>query len=134
PPRDPRRPAPVGDRHRAAAMTRAGRTAPLAVDIPSIPGQPFGTLVGASPMPTARRQALRARGYRLIDRDLLRLELFHVAMPLKRTIRHASHARTTSDSLVVRATVRGGHVGYGEGVPRPYVTGETIATTFAALA
>ena len=61
------------------------------------------------------------------------IELFHVAVPLKKPIKHASHERTTSDNLVVRATLDDGS-GYGEGVPRPYVTGETIDTTFAALA
>ncbi len=43
------------------------------------------------------------------------------------------HERTTSDSLVVRVTLKDGQVGYGEGVPRPYVTGETITSTFASL-
>src|SRR5262249_22459020 len=38
-----------------------------------------------------------------------------------------------SDNLVVRATLADGTVGFGEGVPRPYVTGETIESTFAAL-
>ncbi|AGA30317.1 dipeptide epimerase [Singulisphaera acidiphila] len=61
------------------------------------------------------------------------LDLFHVAVPLKKPIKHASHERTTSDSLVVRATLDDGQVGYGEGVPRPYVTGETIESTFASL-
>lgn len=61
------------------------------------------------------------------------IELFHVAVPLKTKIKHASHERTTSDNLIVRATLDSGHVGYGEGVPRSYVTGETIETTFAAL-
>jgi muconate cycloisomerase len=59
--------------------------------------------------------------------------LFHVAVPLKKAIRHASHERTTSDSLVVRITLSDGVVGYGEGVPRDYVTGETIATAFETL-
>ncbi len=61
------------------------------------------------------------------------IELFHIAVPLKSKIRHASHERTSSDSLIVRATLDSGVVGYGEGVPRSYVTGETIETTFAAL-
>lgn len=61
------------------------------------------------------------------------LDLFHVAVPLKKPIKHASHERTTSDSLVVRATLDDGQVGYGEGVPRSYVTGETIESTFASL-
>ena len=62
-----------------------------------------------------------------------RLELFHVALPLKTKIRHASHERTSSDNLVVRLTLDDGSVGHGEGVPRPYVTGETIESTFHTL-
>jgi muconate cycloisomerase len=61
------------------------------------------------------------------------LDLFHVAVPLRKAIKHASHARTTSDNLVVRVTLDDGTVGHGEGVPRDYVTGETIDTTFATL-
>jgi muconate cycloisomerase len=61
------------------------------------------------------------------------LDLFHIAVPLKKTIRHASHERDTSDNLIVRVTLDDGQVGHGEGVPRLYVTGETIETTFATL-
>ena len=61
------------------------------------------------------------------------IELFHVAVPLRKPIRHASHERTTSDSLVVRVALATGEVGFGEGVPRPYVTGETVASAIAAL-
>ena len=63
-----------------------------------------------------------------------RLDLYHVALPLKKKIRHASHERSASDSLVARVTLGDGSVGFGEGVPRDYVTGETIATAFEALA
>jgi L-alanine-DL-glutamate epimerase-like enolase superfamily enzyme len=65
---------------------------------------------------------------------LARLECSHVALPLKKTIKHASHERSTSDSLIVRATLDDGTTGFGEGVPRPYVTGETIETAFDAIA
>ncbi len=65
--------------------------------------------------------------------DIATIALHHVAVPLRKPIRHASHERTTSDNLVVRVTLRNGQVGYGEGVPRAYVTGETIESTFAAL-
>ncbi|HEV3163003.1 MAG TPA: enolase C-terminal domain-like protein [Isosphaeraceae bacterium] len=61
------------------------------------------------------------------------IDLIHVAVPLRKPIRHASHERTSSDSLVVRAVLGSGPVGFGEGVPRSYVTGETIESTFAAL-
>jgi muconate cycloisomerase len=61
------------------------------------------------------------------------IDVYHLAVPLKMRIRHASHERVTSDNLVVRATLDDGSVGYGEGVPRPYVTGETIESSFATL-
>jgi L-alanine-DL-glutamate epimerase-like enolase superfamily enzyme len=62
-----------------------------------------------------------------------RLDLYHVDVRLKRPIRHASHERTTSDNLVVRVTLADGTTGFGEGVPRAYVTGETLESTFATL-
>ncbi|CAN5831591.1 dipeptide epimerase [soil metagenome] len=65
--------------------------------------------------------------------SLRSIELFHVAIPLKKAIRHASHERAVSDSVVVRATLATGEVGFGEGVPRSYVTGETIDSCFEML-
>ena len=63
--------------------------------------------------------------------SIKQVSLFRVAVPLKKKIKHASHDRTMSENLVVRVELGDGHVGYGEGVPRPYVTGETIESTFA---
>lgn len=62
-----------------------------------------------------------------------KLEMLRIDVPLRKPIKHASHERTTSENLVVRVELESGHVGYGEGVPRSYVTGETIETTFKAL-
>jgi L-Ala-D/L-Glu epimerase len=61
------------------------------------------------------------------------LTAFHVAIPLKRAIRHASHARTSTDNLVVRCVLKDGTEGYGEGVPRDYVTGETLESSLGLL-
>jgi L-alanine-DL-glutamate epimerase-like enolase superfamily enzyme len=61
------------------------------------------------------------------------LKLFKVAVPLKKVVRHASFERSVSENLVVRVTLSDGTSGYGEGVPRSYVTGETLESTFAAL-
>ncbi|MDR3639255.1 MAG: enolase C-terminal domain-like protein, partial [Isosphaeraceae bacterium] len=65
--------------------------------------------------------------------SIRQVTLFHVAVPLKKPIRHASHERTGSESLIVRVRLADGGEGYGESVPRSYVTGETIETTFASL-
>jgi L-alanine-DL-glutamate epimerase-like enolase superfamily enzyme len=61
------------------------------------------------------------------------LKLFHVAVPLKKVVKHASFERSVSENLVVRVTLADGQVGYGEGVPRSYVTGETVESTFGVL-
>ena len=62
-----------------------------------------------------------------------RLELHRVAVPLKKVVKHASFERSVSENLVVRVELADGQVGYGEGVPRPYVTGETVESTFGVL-
>jgi muconate cycloisomerase len=48
-------------------------------------------------------------------------------------VRHASHTRTETDNLLVRCTLADGTVGHGEGVPREYVTGETIESALSHL-
>jgi muconate cycloisomerase len=57
---------------------------------------------------------------------VVELEARHVRVALRRKITHASHVRTETDNIVVRCKLSDGSTGYGEGVPRDYVTGETI--------
>ena len=54
------------------------------------------------------------------------LLVHRVRIPLKRRIRHASHTRDDTESLVVRCRLESGETGWGEGLPRQYVTGESI--------
>lgn len=61
------------------------------------------------------------------------LEARHVRVRLRRPVKHASHSRTETDNLVVRVQLSDGKVGFGEGVPREYVTGETIDTAIDLL-
>ena len=58
---------------------------------------------------------------------------FHVRIPLRRRIQHASHTRWETDNLVVRCILEDGTEGFGEGVPRDYVTGETIDSALDLL-
>lgn len=55
----------------------------------------------------------------------VRLRLTELRVPMKMTFRHASAARKEGESVWAEAA-RGGLRGYGEGCPRPYVTGETL--------
>jgi L-Ala-D/L-Glu epimerase len=61
------------------------------------------------------------------------LTAFHVRIPLRRPVRHASHARTSTDNVVVRCVLADGTEGWGEGVPREYVTGETAESAVTLL-
>ncbi len=61
------------------------------------------------------------------------LTVWHVRIPLKTTVRHASHTRRETDSIVMRCRLDDGSEGWGEGLPREYVTGETVATAIGQL-
>lgn len=65
--------------------------------------------------------------------QIVRLTAHHVHIPLKRTVRHASHSRDANDTLLIRTELEDGTTGWGEGLPRPYVTGETIDTAWSQL-
>ena len=64
---------------------------------------------------------------------IVELIAYHVRIDLKKAIRHASHARTETDSLVVRCKLSDGTIGWGEGLPREYVTGESIDVAWDLL-
>ena len=53
---------------------------------------------------------------------------FTARLPLKRAFAHATATREESENLLVRCELADGTVGWGEGVPRSYVTGETAAS------
>jgi L-Ala-D/L-Glu epimerase / N-acetyl-D-glutamate racemase len=61
------------------------------------------------------------------------LRLFAVDLPFKVTVRHAAAARTTSESLFLRARLDDGTEGWGECLPRAYVSGERRDQAFVLL-
>ena len=62
------------------------------------------------------------------------LRLKELRIPFKTTFRHASAERAETSSVWVEAVSRGDIVGYGESCPRPYVTGESIASARTFMA
>jgi L-alanine-DL-glutamate epimerase-like enolase superfamily enzyme len=64
---------------------------------------------------------------------IVELIAWQVRIPLRKPIRHASYTRTETDNVVIRARLADGTIGFGEGVPREYVTGETIDSAFDLL-
>jgi muconate cycloisomerase len=61
------------------------------------------------------------------------LTAYVVRLPLRRPFAHASATRRESESLLVRCELENGTFGWGEGVPRAYVTGETPAGAMSLL-
>jgi len=62
-----------------------------------------------------------------------RVAVRHVRVGLRTTFRTAALERGESDSVIVEVGSEGGGSGFGEGVPREYVTGETPRTCFETL-
>ena len=65
--------------------------------------------------------------------SIVGLEVFPLHIPFNRAFVHSKTSRSTSDSVVVRLTGSDGSRGYGEGLPRVYVTGEDLAGVVEAL-
>jgi muconate cycloisomerase len=61
------------------------------------------------------------------------LNLLAVDLPFHTPFRHAAAARTTSESLFLRVTLDDGTQGWGECLPRRYVSGESREDAFALL-
>jgi L-alanine-DL-glutamate epimerase-like enolase superfamily enzyme len=64
---------------------------------------------------------------------IVELTAMHVRIPLRKPVRHASHVRSETDNVLVRCVLADGTEGFGEGVPREYVTGETIDSALDLL-
>ena len=62
----------------------------------------------------------------------IRLDIHRVAIPMRR-FEHAAAARNLAENVVVRMEFSDGSVGWGETLPRDYVTGETLDTVLADL-
>ena len=60
-------------------------------------------------------------------------DILPLNIPFRQAFSHARAGRGHSDAVVVRLTGDDGIIGYGEGLPRPYVTGEDVPGMIAAL-
>ena len=56
------------------------------------------------------------------------LTMTSLEIPFRQVFTHASATRSKTEAVLVRAESARGLVGMGEGCPRQYVTGETVAS------
>jgi muconate cycloisomerase len=66
--------------------------------------------------------------------QIRKLTAYIVRLPFKQSFKHASAERAASENILIRCELADGTVGWGEGVPRSYVTGETPAGCLVQLA
>jgi muconate cycloisomerase len=60
-----------------------------------------------------------------MKRRVVSVHVYPLCIPFVEAFVHATSDRRASDSVLVALSLDDGTVGWGEGVPRPYVTGET---------
>ncbi len=65
--------------------------------------------------------------------SILKFELFAVELPFRKTFKHAAAERKSSYSIFVKCVTDTGEEGFGECLPREYVTGETRDDVFKLL-
>ena len=65
--------------------------------------------------------------------DWSQIELYHIQIPFRLPFQHSLAVHQASNNLVVKLTAEQGISGYGEGVPRDFVTGESMADSLRML-
>ncbi len=61
------------------------------------------------------------------------IRLYPLSIPLRRPFRHAAHERSAADPLVVEVELADRTLGYGETLPRSYVSGESVHSAIEAI-
>jgi L-Ala-D/L-Glu epimerase len=62
-----------------------------------------------------------------------RVDIWHLKCKFRYPFKHKLATHTGSDNLVVRLTTQAGACGFGEGIPRDFVTGESLEASLAFL-
>ncbi|MCP4132070.1 MAG: hypothetical protein GY754_13935 [bacterium] len=62
-----------------------------------------------------------------------KIAVWHMDIPLKISFKHTLAERNTSSSILVKVTLDNGVSGFGEALPRDYVTGETVGSSITAI-
>jgi L-Ala-D/L-Glu epimerase len=83
------------------------------------------------PLPSKQRARTEAAPRRA--KRIESLTVYRLRIPFHQTFSHALHSREESDAVIVKVTDSDGRSGFGESLPRPYVTGETTDTMIARI-
>ncbi|MHB8110671.1 MAG: enolase C-terminal domain-like protein [Syntrophorhabdaceae bacterium] len=65
--------------------------------------------------------------------EIIGFEIMAIDLPFRNAFRHAAKERRTSESIILKCIAASGHFGFGETLPRVYVTGESRDDSFDFL-
>ena len=57
---------------------------------------------------------------------IVQINLYQVAIPFRFSFKHAEAERNCAENIIIEVRTEKGAVGYGEAIPREYLTGETL--------
>jgi len=83
--------------------------------------------------PTRSKQTTRVRATPAKSRRIESLTVYQLRIPFHQAFSHALHSREESDAVIVKVTDSEGRIGFGESLPRSYVTGESTESMVARI-
>ena len=83
--------------------------------------------------PPTSRQRTRTRIAPAQSHRVQSINVYQLRIPFHQSFHHALQSREESDAVIVKITGSDGRSGYGESLPRSYVTGETTESMVARI-
>ena len=83
--------------------------------------------------PAGSKQRTGARSGPVRARRIEAMTIYRLRIPFHQTFRHSLHSREESDAVIVKIIDSDGRRGFGESLPRSYVTGETTESMLARI-
>ncbi|HUC98474.1 MAG TPA: enolase C-terminal domain-like protein, partial [Candidatus Polarisedimenticolaceae bacterium] len=92
-----------------------------------------GNLFARHYFPARSKQRTGTRSAPAKARRIEAMTIYRLRIPFHQTFRHALHSREESDAVIVKVTDSNGRSGFGESLPRSYVSGETTESMIARI-
>jgi hypothetical protein len=83
--------------------------------------------------PPGSKQRARTKAAATKSKRIESVTIYQLRIPFQQAFSHALHSREESDAVIVRVTDADGRSGFGESLPRSYVTGETTESMIARI-
>jgi pyrroloquinoline quinone (PQQ) biosynthesis protein C len=83
--------------------------------------------------PPSSRHRVRSKAAPGQSKRVDSMTIYQLRIPFHQTFSHALQSREESDAVIVKVIDSDGHSGFGEALPRSYVTGETTASMIARI-